>query len=111
MRAINGDKLRGHPETMVLSTLEQGEAHGLEVLHRLEEAGCGRCGSRMARCTRPCTGSKPPARSRQSGKPNCTADAAPGGASIGQPQRANASSTRAGSSGSYSSAFSAVLWE
>src|SRR5947209_16254798 len=26
---------------MVLSTLEQGEAHGLEILHRLEEAGCG----------------------------------------------------------------------
>jgi PadR family transcriptional regulator, regulatory protein PadR len=41
MEAINGDKLRGHLETMVLSTLEQGEAHGLEILHRLEEAGCG----------------------------------------------------------------------
>src|SRR5947209_9065964 len=26
---------------MVLSTLEQGEAHGLEILHRLDEAGCG----------------------------------------------------------------------
>ena len=41
MEAINGDKLRGHLETMVLSTLERGEAHGLEILHRLEEAGCG----------------------------------------------------------------------
>jgi PadR family transcriptional regulator PadR len=41
MEPINGDKLRGHLETMVLSTLEQGEAHGLEILHRLEEAGCG----------------------------------------------------------------------
>jgi DNA-binding PadR family transcriptional regulator len=41
MDAINGDKLRGHLEMMVLSTLEQGEAHGLEILHRLEEAGCG----------------------------------------------------------------------
>jgi PadR family transcriptional regulator PadR len=41
MEAINGDKLRGHLETMVLSTLEQGAAHGLEILHRLEEAGCG----------------------------------------------------------------------
>jgi PadR family transcriptional regulator len=41
MEAINGDKLRGHLETMVLSTLEQGEAHGLEILHRLENAGCG----------------------------------------------------------------------
>jgi DNA-binding PadR family transcriptional regulator len=39
--AINGDKLRGHLETMVLCTLEQGEAHGLEILHRLEQAGCG----------------------------------------------------------------------
>ena len=26
---------------MILSTLEQGEAHGLEILHRLDEAGCG----------------------------------------------------------------------
>jgi len=41
MEAINGDKLRGHLETMILSTLEQGQAHGLEILHRLEEAGCG----------------------------------------------------------------------
>jgi|SRR5215469_14100421 len=41
MEAINGDKLRGHLETMVLSALDQGEAHGLEILHRLEEAGCG----------------------------------------------------------------------
>jgi DNA-binding PadR family transcriptional regulator len=41
MEAINGDKLRGHLETMILSTLERGEAHGLEILRRLEEAGCG----------------------------------------------------------------------
>jgi PadR family transcriptional regulator PadR len=41
METINGDKLRGHLETMVLSTLENGEAHGLEILHRLDEAGCG----------------------------------------------------------------------
>jgi DNA-binding PadR family transcriptional regulator len=41
MEAIQGDKLRGHLETMVLSTLERGEAHGLEILRRLEEAGCG----------------------------------------------------------------------
>ena len=41
MEAIQGDKLRGHLEAMVLSTLEPGEAHGLEILHRLEEAGCG----------------------------------------------------------------------
>src|SRR5437588_1265752 len=41
MEAINGDQLRGHLETMVLSTLDQGQAHGLEILHRLEQAGCG----------------------------------------------------------------------
>ncbi len=41
MDEINGDKLRGHLEVMILATLEQGEAHGLEILHRLEEAGCG----------------------------------------------------------------------
>ena len=41
MGAINGDKLRGHLAAMVLSTLERGEAHGLEILQRLENAGCG----------------------------------------------------------------------
>src|SRR3954469_12761799 len=41
MEPINGDKLRGHLEVMVLSALEPGEAHGLEILRRLEEAGCG----------------------------------------------------------------------
>lgn len=41
MNEINGDKLRGHLETMILSTLEQGEAHGLEILQRLDQAGCG----------------------------------------------------------------------
>lgn len=39
--AIHGDTLRGHLETMVLSVLERGEAHGLEIIHRLEQAGCG----------------------------------------------------------------------
>ena len=41
MQPIHGDKLRGHLETMVLSSLERGEAHGLEILRRLELAGCG----------------------------------------------------------------------
>lgn len=41
MAAIHGDKLRGHLEPLILSVLERGEAHGLEILHRLERAGCG----------------------------------------------------------------------
>src|SRR5262245_43743655 len=41
MGVINGDQLRGHLETIILSTLERGPAHGLEILHRLEETGCG----------------------------------------------------------------------
>src|SRR4051812_19458125 len=41
METIQGDKLRGHLETMILSTLEACPAHGLEILRRLEEAGCG----------------------------------------------------------------------
>jgi DNA-binding PadR family transcriptional regulator len=41
MEPITGDKLRGHLETVVLATLGHGEAHGLEILRRLEEAGCG----------------------------------------------------------------------
>jgi DNA-binding PadR family transcriptional regulator len=41
MGAISGDKLRGHLEMLILATLERGEAHGLEILRRLEVGGCG----------------------------------------------------------------------
>ncbi len=41
MGPISGDSLRGHLETMALAALERGEAHGFEILRRLEEAGCG----------------------------------------------------------------------
>jgi DNA-binding PadR family transcriptional regulator len=41
MEPITGDSLRGHLETMALAALERGEAHGFEILRRLEEAGCG----------------------------------------------------------------------
>ena len=41
MQSISGDSLRGHLESLVLSVLEHGPAHGLEVIRRLELAGCG----------------------------------------------------------------------
>src|SRR6478735_5976379 len=41
MQRIEGDALRGHLENLILAVLERGEAHGLEVLRRLETAGCG----------------------------------------------------------------------
>jgi PadR family transcriptional regulator, regulatory protein PadR len=41
MHNIQGDTLRGHLEKLVLAVLERGPAHGLEVLKRLEAAGCG----------------------------------------------------------------------
>src|SRR4051812_40001338 len=41
MRSIDGDKLRGHLEMLILATLEKGAAHGLEILRRLEVGGCG----------------------------------------------------------------------
>jgi DNA-binding PadR family transcriptional regulator len=41
MEPIGGDTLRGHLESLVLSALERGEAHGFEVWRRLEEAGSG----------------------------------------------------------------------
>src|SRR5688572_22586566 len=41
MEPIRGDTLRGHLETMALAALEKGEAHGFEILKRLEKAGCG----------------------------------------------------------------------
>lgn len=39
--AIDGDQLRGHLETLILATLENGPAHGREILIRLGERGCG----------------------------------------------------------------------
>jgi len=41
MSDIAGDKLRGHLEGLILSVLESGEAHGLEIVRRLERAGQG----------------------------------------------------------------------
>ncbi|HEX3357291.1 MAG TPA: helix-turn-helix transcriptional regulator [Tepidisphaeraceae bacterium] len=41
MPTIDGDKLRGHLETLILATLEKGDAHGLEIMRRLEDGGCG----------------------------------------------------------------------
>jgi DNA-binding PadR family transcriptional regulator len=41
MAGIEGDALRGHLESLVLAALEQGPAHGLEVIRRLEASGCG----------------------------------------------------------------------
>jgi PadR family transcriptional regulator len=41
MAGITGDQLRGHLEMLVLATLEKKEAHGLEILRRLEAGGCG----------------------------------------------------------------------
>ncbi len=38
---ISGNAIRGHLETMVLSTLERQEAHGFEILRRLDQAGRG----------------------------------------------------------------------
>src|SRR5882672_4545630 len=41
MPDIAGDKLRGHLENLVLSVLNRGPAHGLEILRRLDSAGDG----------------------------------------------------------------------
>ena len=41
MEPISGDKLRGHLESLVLAALENGEAHGLELVKRIEAAGSG----------------------------------------------------------------------
>jgi hypothetical protein len=82
MDTIDGDKLRGHLETLVLSALEQGEAHGLEILHRLETAGCGLLRLKEGSLYPASIGWRQAGRSRRSGNPNHTAGAAPGDASI-----------------------------
>lgn len=41
MATITGDALRGHLEPLILSALRDREAHGFEILRRLEAAGSG----------------------------------------------------------------------
>ncbi|HEV2688352.1 MAG TPA: helix-turn-helix transcriptional regulator, partial [Bryobacteraceae bacterium] len=41
MSSIGGDALRGHLEDLVLGALRQGDAHGFEILKRLQNAGSG----------------------------------------------------------------------
>jgi DNA-binding PadR family transcriptional regulator len=41
MEGIHGDLLRGHLGTLILSALRRGDAHGFEILKRLEDAGSG----------------------------------------------------------------------
>ncbi|HOX40053.1 MAG TPA: helix-turn-helix transcriptional regulator [Candidatus Brocadiia bacterium] len=41
MEKINGDTLRGHLDAMVLAALSTSEAHGYEIMRRLEGRGCG----------------------------------------------------------------------
>jgi DNA-binding PadR family transcriptional regulator len=41
MADITGDALRGHLEALILSALKQSEAHGFEILRRLDSAGSG----------------------------------------------------------------------
>src|SRR3954471_4780726 len=41
MQTISGDNLRGHLESMILAALARGDAHGFEILKRLEAAGSG----------------------------------------------------------------------
>src|SRR5213596_3022881 len=41
MESITGDLLRGHLQTLILSALRRGDAHGFEILKRLEQAGSG----------------------------------------------------------------------
>jgi PadR family transcriptional regulator, regulatory protein PadR len=41
MQRIQGDALRGHLENLILADLGRGPGHGLEILRRLEAAGCG----------------------------------------------------------------------
>ena len=41
MEPIGGELLRGHLQSLVLSALRKGDAHGFEILKRLEQAGSG----------------------------------------------------------------------
>jgi PadR family transcriptional regulator PadR len=41
MSEIKGDALRGHLQTLILSSLKHSPAHGFQILQRLEQAGSG----------------------------------------------------------------------
>jgi len=77
MKPIHGDKLRGHLETLILSVLEPAEAHGLEILHRLDQAGCGLLHLKEGSLYRPCIVWRRRERFRQCGKKSRTGDVAP----------------------------------
>ncbi len=89
MNEITGDKLRGHLETMILSSLEKGETHGLEILRRLELAGCGLLRLKEGRFIPPFIGSKPKGWSKQFGKKRCMEGEVPVAASIVSRPKAN----------------------
>jgi DNA-binding PadR family transcriptional regulator len=40
-QGIHGDQVRGHLETMVLSVLDQQDAHGFQIVKQLDDMGCG----------------------------------------------------------------------
>lgn len=41
MTKIDGDALRGHVETLILSVLEKGPGHGYDLLQRIEARAAG----------------------------------------------------------------------
>ncbi len=41
MKQITGDKLRGHVEDLILAALDRSEAHGLEIVKKIDAAGSG----------------------------------------------------------------------
>lgn len=41
MEKIQGNMLRGHVETMVLAVLSNGDAHGFEIMQRLDQESRG----------------------------------------------------------------------
>ncbi|MBI2432597.1 MAG: helix-turn-helix transcriptional regulator [Candidatus Hydrogenedentes bacterium] len=41
MEKIDGNKLRGHLDAMVLSVLDQRDAHGFEIMQQIEKQGSG----------------------------------------------------------------------
>jgi PadR family transcriptional regulator, regulatory protein PadR len=41
MGPFDGDRLRGHLDALVLAALAKGDAHGLEIIHRLESSAGG----------------------------------------------------------------------
>ena len=84
------EELKGHLDGLILAVVAREPLHGYAVIEQLKARSGGALALPRARCTRPCTGSRPTACSRASGRRRPAA----GGVSTASPGAGKRSSAR-----------------